>query len=114
MSTLDMIPGNEVAHPSCCQIHDLIYGAAGSYYTNRQLGFLQDRCGQRMKELNVPGLEQYHELHTRSASRASELHLLLNEITARESCCSPFITTSNSSIFPASWRTSAAQEVNHA
>ena len=73
-------------NPACYQIRDLIYGVAGIFHTDSRLGFLEDRCGRRMKELNIAGLRQYQELLTRSASRTSEMHLLLNEITVGETC----------------------------
>ena len=87
MSTNTSAPGSAAISPVCYQIRDLIYGVAGIFHTDNRLGFLADRCGRRMKELNVPSLRQYHELLTRSASRTSEMHLLLNEITVGETCC---------------------------
>jgi chemotaxis protein methyltransferase CheR len=87
MSTNTSAPGNATVNPSCYQIRDLIYGVAGIFHTDNRLQFLEDRCGRRMRELNVPSLRQYHELLTRSATRTSEMHLLLNEITVGETCC---------------------------
>jgi chemotaxis protein methyltransferase CheR len=86
MSTNTSAPGNATINPSSYQIRDLIYGVAGIFHTDNRLGFLQDRCGRRMKELNIGSLRQYHELLTRSAARTSEMHLLLNEITVGETC----------------------------
>jgi len=86
MSTNISAPGNAAANPSCFQIRDLIYGVAGIFHTDNRLTFLEDRCGRRMKELNIPSLRQYYELLTSSASRTSEMHLLLNEITVGETC----------------------------
>jgi chemotaxis protein methyltransferase CheR len=79
-------PGNTPASPVCYQIRDLIYGVAGIFHTDNRLGFLEDRCSRRMKELEVTSLRQYHDLLTRSAERTSEMHLLLNEITVGETC----------------------------
>jgi len=86
MSTTTTQMSREEINPTCYQIRDLIYGVAGIFHTDSRLGFLEDRCARRMKELNVPTLRQYHELLTRSASRTSEMHLLLNEITIGETC----------------------------
>jgi chemotaxis protein methyltransferase CheR len=71
-------------NPACYQIRDLIYGVAGIFHTDSRLTFLEDRCGRRMKELDISSLRQYHELLTRSSDRTSEMHLLLNEITVGE------------------------------
>jgi chemotaxis protein methyltransferase CheR len=86
MSTNTSAPGIATISPTCYQIRDLIYGVAGIFHTDNRLGFLEDRCGRRMKELSIPSLRQYHELLTRSASRTTEMHLLLNEITVGETC----------------------------
>ena len=86
MSTNLTAPGNAATNPTSYQIRDLIYGIAGIFHTDNRLAFLEDRCGRRMKELNIPSLRQYHELLTRSASRTTEMHLLLNEITIGETC----------------------------
>jgi chemotaxis protein methyltransferase CheR len=86
MSTNVSVPGNAMPNPACYQIRDLIYAVAGIFHTDSRLNFLEDRCGRRMKELNVSSLRQYLELLTRSASRTSEMHLLLNEITVGETC----------------------------
>ena len=86
MSTNLAAPGNAASNPTSYQIRDLIYGIAGIFHTDSRLAFLEDRCGRRMKELNITSLRQYHELLTRSASRTTEMHLLLNEITVGETC----------------------------
>jgi chemotaxis protein methyltransferase CheR len=80
------VPGNAAANPACYQIRDLIYGVAGIFHTDNRLSFLEDRCGRRMKELNIPSLRQYLELLTTSAARTTEMHSLLNEITVGETC----------------------------
>lgn len=80
-------PGpSPVIDPACYQIRDLIYNVAGIFHTDSRLNFLEDRCGRRMKELNIPTLHQYVDVLTRSASRTNEMHLLLNEITVGETC----------------------------
>ena len=86
MSTNSSAPGNAIINPASYQIRDLIYGVAGIFHTDNRLNFLEDRCARRMKELNISSLFQYHELLTRSATRTSEMHLLLNEITVGETC----------------------------
>lgn len=86
MSTYVPAPGDAPTNPSCFQIRDLIYGVAGIFHTDNRLAFLQDRCGRRMKQLNISSLRQYHEVLTRSAERSAEMHLLLNEITVGETC----------------------------
>jgi chemotaxis protein methyltransferase CheR len=86
MSTNISAPGNAGPNPTSYQIRDLIYAVAGIFHTDNRLNFLEDRCGRRMKELNISSLRQYHELLTRSASRTTEMHLLLNEITVGETC----------------------------
>jgi chemotaxis protein methyltransferase CheR len=79
-------PGRAAINPVCYQIRDLIYGVAGIFHTDNRLGFLEDRCGRRMKELSITNLRQYHDILTRSAERTHEMHLLLNEITVGETC----------------------------
>jgi chemotaxis protein methyltransferase CheR len=86
MSTTAPPLGNPAISPACYQIRDLIYGVAGIFHAENRLGFLEDRCGRRMKELKITSLRQYHELLTRSAERTSEMHHLLNEITVGETC----------------------------
>jgi chemotaxis protein methyltransferase CheR len=75
---------NDPQSSACCQIRDLIYGVAGIFHTENRLGFLEERCARRMRELNIPTLSQYCDLLTRSAERASEMNHLLNEITVGE------------------------------
>jgi chemotaxis protein methyltransferase CheR len=84
MSTLPQSPTRSAPDPASYRIRDLIYGVAGIFYAENRLGFLADRCARRMKELNIASLRQYHELLTGSATRTSEMHLLLNEITVGE------------------------------
>jgi len=84
MSTNLSALANPPTNPACYQIRDLIYGVAGIFHTDSRLTFLEDRCGRRMKELNISSLRQYHDLLTRSSDRTSEMHLLLNEITVGE------------------------------
>jgi chemotaxis protein methyltransferase CheR len=86
MSTTVSAPGNSAINPAAYHIRDLIYRVAGIFHTDTRLGFLEDRCGRRMKELNVPTLRQYLEILTGSAARTTEMHLLLNEITVGETC----------------------------
>ena len=86
MSTTTPAPIFSNIHPSSFQIRDLIYGVAGIFHTDNRLAVLEDRCGRRMKELSISDLRQYYELLTRSSSRTSEMHLLLNEITVGETC----------------------------
>jgi chemotaxis protein methyltransferase CheR len=81
MSTNSTALGNPTTNPSCYQIRDLIYGAAGIFHTDNRLAFLEERCGRRMKELSLSSLRQYYELLAFSVSRTNEMHLLLNEIT---------------------------------
>jgi chemotaxis protein methyltransferase CheR len=86
MSTDLSAPGSPTISPACHQIRDLIYGVAGIFHNDSRLAFLSDRCARRMKELQIGSLRQYHEYLTSSASRTSEMHLLLNEITVGETC----------------------------
>jgi chemotaxis protein methyltransferase CheR len=78
--------GAVAINPSCYQIRDLIYGAAGIFHPDTRLPFLSERCARRMKELNIGSLRQYHEYLSSSGSLSSEMHLLLNEITVGETC----------------------------
>lgn len=86
MSTMFPAPGRAVINPVSYKIRDLIYGVAGIFHTDNRLGFLEDRCGRRMKELSIASLRQYHDVLTTSAERTREMHLLLNEITVGETC----------------------------
>lgn len=86
MSTTPPTTNRGVPNPACYQIRDLIYSVAGIFHAENRLGFLEDRCGRRMKELNIPSLRQYYDLLTRSAERNDEMHKLLNEITVGETC----------------------------
>jgi len=86
MSSIIPVPPPTATNPVSFQIRDLIYGIAGIFHTDNRLGFLEDRCARRMKELNISNLHQYHDVLTRSAERTREMHLLLNEITVGETC----------------------------
>jgi chemotaxis protein methyltransferase CheR len=72
--------------PDLVRIRDLIYQVAGIFHPDNKLRLLQDRCGRRMKELEVQTLREYLECLTVRPIRQSELVALLNEITIGETC----------------------------
>lgn len=73
-------------HPDLVRIRDLIYQVAGIFHPDTKLTLLHDRCGRRMKELQVSSLREYFECLTLRPIRQSELVALLNEITIGETC----------------------------
>jgi chemotaxis protein methyltransferase CheR len=72
--------------PELVRIRDLIYRVAGIYHPDTKLRLLLDRCGRRMKELNIQRLREYYECLTTKPARQAELVALLNEITIGETC----------------------------
>jgi chemotaxis protein methyltransferase CheR len=72
--------------PDLVSIRDLIYQVAGIFHPDNKLILLQDRCGRRMKELQIPSLREYFECLTIRPIRQAELAALLNEITIGETC----------------------------
>jgi chemotaxis protein methyltransferase CheR len=81
MPKMDGPPEPELVH-----IRDVIYRAAGIFHPDKKLRLLQDRCGRRMKELNLQTLRQYSECLATHPQRQAELVALLNEITIGETC----------------------------
>ncbi|HEV2398251.1 MAG TPA: protein-glutamate O-methyltransferase CheR [Candidatus Sulfotelmatobacter sp.] len=72
--------------PDLVRIRDLVYQVAGIFHPDTKLRLLLDRCGRRMKELNVASLREYFEHLTVKPTRQVELVALLNEITIGETC----------------------------
>lgn len=72
--------------PDLVRVRDLVYQVAGIFHPDNKLRLLHDRCGRRMKELNVPNLREYYECLTVRPMRQAELVALLNEITIGETC----------------------------
>ena len=70
--------------PELARIRDVIYQAAGIFHPDNKLRLLQDRCGRRMKELQLPTMHAYAECLFNHSSRQAELIALLNEITIGE------------------------------
>jgi chemotaxis protein methyltransferase CheR len=70
--------------PELSCIRDVIYKAAGIFHPDNKLRLLQDRCGRRMKELNLRTLREYSQCLTNQPNRQAELVALLNEITIGE------------------------------
>lgn len=73
-----------VARAYTAQIRDLIYRASGIYHAEHRLGFLQERCTRRMKELNVSSVRNYYDMLMGHSTAGGELHKLLNEVTIGE------------------------------
>ena len=73
-------------HPDLVRLRDLIYEVAGIFHPNNKLALLQDRCGRRMKELNLPSLRKYIDCLTGGSTGQAELIALLDEITIGETC----------------------------
>lgn len=85
--SLQPVPGpTGPPEPDLVRIRDLIYQVAGIFHPDNKLRLLHDRCGRRMKELNVQTLHEYLECLTIHPSRQTELVALLNEITIGETC----------------------------
>ena len=72
--------------PDLYRIRDLIYQVAGIFHPDNKLRLLSERCGRRMKDLNVTTLREYFECLTIRPIRQAELIALLNEITIGETC----------------------------
>ncbi len=72
--------------PDLVRIRDLVYQVAGIFHPDNKLHLLLDRCGRRMKELNVQSLREYFECLTIKPARQTELVALLNQITVGETC----------------------------
>jgi chemotaxis protein methyltransferase CheR len=72
--------------PDLVRLRDLVYQVAGIFHPDNKLRLLQDRCGRRMKELNVQGLREYFECLTIRPIRQTDLIAFLNEITIGETC----------------------------
>jgi chemotaxis protein methyltransferase CheR len=72
--------------PELVRIRDLVYQVAGIFHPDNKLRLLLDRCGRRMKELQVTSLREYFECLTVKPTRQGELIALLNEITIGETC----------------------------
>ncbi len=72
--------------PDLVRVRDLIYRAAGIFHPDSKLGWLKERCGRRMTQLDVPSLREYFECLTQRPNRQAERIALLNEITIGETC----------------------------
>jgi len=68
------------------QFQDLIYKVAGIFHSDSRLHFLEERCGRRMKKLNITSLRRYYDILTVSADRTAEMRELLMEVTVGETC----------------------------
>ncbi len=71
-------------NPHLVRIRDLIYQGAGIFHPDHKLRFLEDRCGRRMKELQIASLRDYLDCLTLKPNRQAELVALLNETTVGE------------------------------
>ncbi|MBZ5550363.1 MAG: protein-glutamate O-methyltransferase CheR [Acidobacteriia bacterium] len=72
--------------PYLYRIRDLVYRAAGIFHPDTRLCLLADRCGRRMKELQVRTLGDYLERLTQPGADRDEMVKLLNEVTIGETC----------------------------
>ncbi|MGA2980257.1 MAG: protein-glutamate O-methyltransferase CheR [Terriglobales bacterium] len=70
--------------PAYLKIRDLIYGISGIYHSAEKLYLLISRCARRMSVLGAASAAEYLEHLTTRGNRATELRLLLNEITIGE------------------------------
>lgn len=77
---------SSVPDPHLVRIRDVVYQVAGIFHPDNKLRFLEDRCGRRMKTLNIVSLREYYECLTVRPERQGELISLLNEITVGETC----------------------------
>jgi chemotaxis protein methyltransferase CheR len=68
------------------QFQDLVYRVAGIFHSDARLPFLEERCGRRMKKLNLTSLRRYYDILTVSADRTAEMRELLMEVTVGETC----------------------------
>ncbi|MBZ5657066.1 MAG: protein-glutamate O-methyltransferase CheR [Acidobacteriia bacterium] len=72
--------------PYLIRIRDLVYKAAGIFQPDTKLRLLADRCGRRMKELEVKTLRDYMDRLTQPGAGRDEMVKLLNEVTIGETC----------------------------
>jgi len=72
--------------PDLYRIRDLIYKAAGIYQPDTKLRLLAERCGRRMRELQVKTCHHYLERLTEPGAGRDEMVKLLNEVTIGETC----------------------------
>jgi chemotaxis protein methyltransferase CheR len=72
--------------PCLYRIRELVYQAAGIFQPDTRLSLLADRCGRRMKELQVRTLRDYLERLTQPGAERDEMVKLLNEVTIGETC----------------------------
>jgi chemotaxis protein methyltransferase CheR len=80
------IAATEAPDPDLVRLRDLVYQVAGIFHPDNKLRLLLDRCGRRMKELQVTTLRDYFDCLTVKPIRQPELVALLNEITIGETC----------------------------
>ena len=71
-------------NPHLSRIRDLVYQVAGIFHPDHKLRFLEERCGRRMKELNLSTMRDYLECLTAKPNRQAEMAALLNETTVGE------------------------------
>ena len=79
-------PGATVQNSHLRKLRDLIYQVAGILQPDHKLQFLEDRCGRRMRQLQISSLRAYYDALTLSSTRDEEMKELLNEITIGETC----------------------------
>lgn len=72
--------------PYLYRIRDLVYRAAGIFQPDTRLCLLADRCGRRMRDLQVKTLRDYLDLLTQPGADRDEMVKLLNEVTIGETC----------------------------
>ena len=88
MTASAAVPGHDngplAPNPHLSRIRDLVYQVAGIFHPDHKLRFLQERCGRRMKELNVLSMHDYLECLTTKPNRQAEMAALLNETTVGE------------------------------
>jgi len=72
--------------PYLYRIRDLVYQAAGIFQPDTRLSLLADRCGRRMKELEVRTLRDYLDRLSQPLADRDEMVKLLNEVTIGETC----------------------------
>ena len=72
--------------PALYRIRDLIYQNAGIFHPDHRLRFLEERCENRMRELEVESARDYLHVLISPSRGTAELIKLLNEVTVGETC----------------------------
>src|SRR5581483_1052701 len=102
--------------PLLYKIRDLIYEAAGIFQPDHKLRLLEGACAKRMSDKRVTNIRSYYEMLTMNKESASEMCLLLNEITIGETCFfrnQPQLDALRHLVLPAILERRARQSLRH-